>query len=96
MLALIGAILRFAIGLYILVMWARLILDYARFFAPRWKPKGFVLVLCELVYTLTDPPINMVRKVVPPLRVGNIAIDLAWMIVVFALLILQFFAGFIR
>ena len=83
----LGAILVFLIGLYIMVMWGRLILDYARMFAPRWKPKGVVLVLCEGVYSLTDPPLRAVRKVVPPLRIGNIALDLAWIIVMFALVI---------
>lgn len=96
MLQIIGAVLGIAIGLYIFVMWARLILDYVQLFARNWKPRGFVLVLCELVYTLTDPPLKLVRKVVPPLRLGNIAIDLAWLIVMFALVILSNLVVFIR
>lgn len=96
MLQLVGALLGIVIGLYIFVMWARLILDYVQLFARNWKPRGFVLVLCELVYTLTDPPIKLVRRVVPPLKLGNIAIDLAWLIVMFALIILSNLTVFIR
>lgn len=96
MLQLVGALLGIAIGLYIFVMWARLILDYVQLFARNWKPRGFVLVLCEFVYTLTDPPIKLVRRVVPPLKLGNIAIDLAWLIVMFALIILSNLVVFIR
>lgn len=95
MLQIVGSLLGIAIGLYIFVMWGRLILDYVQFFARTWKPKGAVLVLCELVYTLTDPPIKFVRRFVPPLRIGNIAIDLAWLIVMFALIILSNLVVFI-
>lgn len=77
------------ISLYIVLMWARLILDYVQLFARNWRPKGPVLVICEAVYSITDPPIKLVRRVIPPLRVGNIAIDLAWMIVFFALVVLS-------
>lgn len=89
MLQIVGTLLGVVIGLYIFVMWARLILDYVQLFARNWKPRGFVLVLCELVYSLTDPPLKFVRRFVPPLRLGNIAIDLAWLIVMFALIILS-------
>ncbi|GGA55869.1 YggT family protein [Pseudoclavibacter endophyticus] len=96
MLQIVGALLGFVIGLYIFVMWGRLILDYVQLFARTWRPKGVVLLLCELVYTLTDPPLKFVRRFVPPLRLGNIAIDLAWLIVMFALIILSNLVIFIR
>lgn len=96
MLQIVGQLLGFVIGLYIFVMWARLILDYVQLFARTWRPKGFVLVLCEVVYSLTDPPLKFVRRFVPPLRLGNIAIDLAWIIVMFALIIVSNLVVFIR
>ena len=91
----VRGVLALALNLYITVMWGRLILDYVQVFARSWKPKGFVLVLCELVYTLTDPPIKLVRRLVPPLRLGNVAIDLAWMIVMFVLIILSNLLAFL-
>ncbi|KAB1660114.1 YggT family protein [Pseudoclavibacter chungangensis] len=96
MLGLLAQILGLVINLYIVVLWARLILEYVQLFARNWKPKGVVLVLCEFVYSITDPPVKLVRKVVPPLRVGNISIDLAWMIVMFALIILANALVFLR
>ncbi|MDO5051392.1 MAG: YggT family protein [Pseudoclavibacter sp.] len=86
--AIIGQILATVITICIVVMWARLVLDYVALFAPSWRPRGVLLLLCEAVYSVTDPPLKAVRKVVPPLRVGNISLDLAWMIVMFALIIL--------
>lgn len=92
----IGALLSIVITIYIVIMWGRLILDYVQLFARQWRPRGFMLVVAETVYTLTDPPIKAVRKVIPPLRLGNIAIDLGWMIIMFALIILQNLVLFIR
>lgn len=85
---LIGSLLLIAIQIYTFVMWARLILDWAMVLAPGFRPKGAVLVLAELVFTLTDPPLKFVRRFVKPLRVGTIALDLAWMVVIIALWIL--------
>jgi len=96
MLAPIATVLSIAIGLFTIFMWARLILEYARFFAPKWRPRGVMLVIAETVFTVTDPPLKLVRRVVPPLRVGNVAIDLAWIIVMFALIILSNLVQLIR
>jgi YggT family protein len=64
--------------LYFFIMWGRFIVDLVRGINRSWRPSGFVLVLIELVYTVTDPPINFFRRIFPPLRVGPIAFDLGW------------------
>ena len=53
----------------------RLVLDWIPFFNREWRPKGAGLVAAEVVYTVTDPPIRLFRRFIPPLRVGGIAID---------------------
>ncbi len=90
-LALVLLIVRWVIQLYIFVLWARLILDWVRVFNPSFRPRGFLLILVELVYTLTDPPIKLVRRVLPPIRIGQVSIDLGWMITLFACFILLAF-----
>lgn len=77
-------ILALAIRLYLLVLIARIVLDYVRMFARSWQPRGVVLFFAEMVYTLTDPPLNFVRRFVPPLRFGGVAIDLSFLVVFFA------------
>ena len=68
----------------------RLVLDWVQAFARDWRPRGVVLVIAEAIYTVTDPPLKALRKVVPPLRIGQIAIDLAFMILfIVTLLLLQ-------
>lgn len=67
---------------------AGLILDWIRVFARDWRPKGVMLVVAETVYTLTDPPLRALRKVVPPLRIVGVALDLAFLLLVVVLYVL--------
>jgi YggT family protein len=77
---------------YFFVLWARFILDLARTFSRHWRPKGFGLVLAELVFTLTDPPIRLARRVIPPLRVGAAALDFSWSVVMLVVIVLLYIA----
>jgi len=76
--SLIGTIAYLLLLLYFFVLWGRFIVDLVRGINRSWRPQGFVLVLVELVYTLTDPPVNFFRRIFPPLRVGPIAFDFGW------------------
>ena len=64
--------------IYVFVLFARLILDYVPMFNRDWRPRGAGLVAAELVYTVTDPPIKLLRRFIPPLRIGPVAIDFAF------------------
>lgn len=75
---LIAAILRILVSLYVVVLFGRLILEYIPMFNREWRPRGAMVVVCELVYTVTDPPIRFFRKHIPPLRLGPVAIDLGF------------------
>jgi YggT family protein len=63
------------------LLFVRLIVDWIQIFARAWTPRGPVLVILEGVYTATDPPVKAVRKVIPPLRLGGVAIDLSFIAV---------------
>lgn len=79
-LTLIGTLLSFLASAYTIVLLARVVLDWVRIFAPRWRPTGLLLVLANLIYGLTDPPLRWLRKFIPPLRVGNIALDVGFIV----------------
>ncbi|WP_152192055.1 YggT family protein [Georgenia satyanarayanai] len=66
--------------LYLVVLIGRLVLDWVQVFSRDWRPRGVLLVLAELVYTLTDPPLNWLRRYIPPLRLGPVALDLGFII----------------
>lgn len=85
-----------ALWVFIALMWVRFVVDWVQVFARSWTPTGFLLVLLELVYSATDPPIKALRRVIPPLRIGTVAIDLSFIIVmVAAYLLLSIIGSFI-
>ena len=73
-----------AIALALLFFWffllARLVFDLVQAFSRNWTPRGPLLVLLELIYTVTDPPLRLLRRVIPPLRIGQVSFDLAFLI----------------
>ncbi len=78
----------FALNVFLLALFARLILDYVRMFRPDWRPRGILMPLAEIIYTLTDRPLSFVRRFVPPLRLGPVALDLSFILLFFAISIL--------
>lgn len=87
--ALAAGVVNTLLLIYLLLLLARMILEYIPIFNREWRPKGFGLVLAEIVYTVTDPPLRFFRRLIPPLRFGPIALDLGFpitMLVVFVLL----------
>ena len=77
----IGSVIDLLLYLFLLLLFARFVIDWVQVFARSWSPRGVVLVLLEVVYSVTDPPIKFVRRFVPPLRLGTVALDLSFMIV---------------
>jgi YggT family protein len=85
----IGSILHLILQLFLFALLGRLILDYVRMFKPSWRPSGIVLILVEAIYTITDRPMNFVRRFVPPLRLGGASIDLSFIVLFFAVQLLM-------
>ncbi len=83
-----GIIIELVLWLYILLILSRLVADWVQMFARSWSPRGPVLVLLELIYSATDPPIRLFRRFVPPLRFGGMSLDLS---IIFVLLICYVF-----
>jgi len=85
----VGVLLAYVLWACVLVLIARFVIDWVQVLARSWRPRGVVLVLCEFIYTLTDPPLRALRSVIPPLRLGAVALDLSPMVLLIALFILQ-------
>ena len=86
--SLVVALLRFVVFLYLLVMVGRLVFDWIRIFAREWRPRGAALLVAEPIYTMTEPPLRALRRVIPPLRLGGASIDLSFMVLFFAVYLL--------
>ena len=73
---------------FIGLLWVRFVVDWVQVFARSWQPRGMLLVALEGVYSITDPPIKALRRVIPPLRLGGVALDLSFIIVIIAAYVL--------
>lgn len=79
--------------LFLLLLIFRLVMDYVMMFARSYQPKGPMLVAVEITYTITDPPIKALRRVIPPLRFGGAAIDLSFLVLFLLVQVLIMVAG---
>ena len=82
-----------ALWIYFLLLIFRLIMDFVFQFARSYEPHGLMLVALEATYTATDPPLKAIRRVIPPLRFGGVAIDLAFLILIIVINILLGIVG---
>jgi len=78
--AVVLQLLYLVVLLFFILLIGRLVLEWVQVFARDWRPRGVVLVLAELVYTVTDPPLRGLRRVIRPIRLGSIQLDLAFLV----------------
>ena len=84
----VGQVIHVILRLFLLLLFARFVIDWVQVFAREWTPKGIALVVLEVVYSITDPPILFIRRFVPPLRLGAIALDTSFIIVLISVYLL--------
>jgi YggT family protein len=89
----VSQILSAVLWLFFIALLIRLVVDWIQVFAREWQPKGLVLVVLEAIYTVTDPPLRAIRRVLPPLRIGSIALDLAFIVLIILVQILLVVVG---
>ncbi|GAA4040689.1 MULTISPECIES: YggT family protein [Arthrobacter] len=70
-----------ALLLFLVTLIVRLVFDLVQMFARQWRPRGAALVTAHVVYSVTDPPLKRIRRLIPPLQLGGVSLDLAFLIV---------------
>ena len=81
-------VLFWLLSVFLLLLIGRLILSWVQAFARDWRPRGVVLVIAEVVFTATDPPRRFLRRYIPTLRLGTVALDLSFMLLFLVVLVL--------
>ena len=87
-----GAVLDAALLLFLILLIARIVMETVFAFARSYEPRGVVVLLLELVFTVTDPPVKALRRVIPPLRLGQISLDLSVLVLFVLIAVLRVFA----
>jgi YggT family protein len=87
--ALLWGVVGYALWVYIVLILARIVIEWTRQFARKWRPVGAAAVGLELVYVATDPPIRLLRRLVPPLQLGTVSLDLSVIILLIGLIVLR-------
>jgi YggT family protein len=90
--SLFWGLVAYGLYVYILVLLARFVVEATRQFARTWRPGGVAAVGVEMVYLATDPPIRLLRRLVPPVRLGSVSLDLSIIILLIGVLVLQWVA----
>lgn len=78
------ALLYLLLLLYFLTLLLRMVFDWIQVFARDWRPKGAALVGASVVYRLTDPPLRKLRAMIPPLKIGAVALDIGFLLLLVA------------
>jgi len=78
----VATIAIYLLYIFLGLMLVRLIVDWTMVFARNWRPSGAVAAILEIAYSVTDPPLRALRRVLPPLRLGSFALDLAFIVVI--------------
>ncbi|MBJ8341721.1 YggT family protein [Antrihabitans sp. YC3-6] len=83
------SVIYFALFIFWLLLIGRIIVEFIRSFARDWHPTGIVVVLLEAIFTVTDPPVKLLRRLIPPINLGGIRLDLSIMVLLFVVFILM-------
>ena len=81
-------VLTYVLTIYLVILIGRMILGWVQVFARDWRPSGILLVIAEGIFTVTDPPLRLLRRFIPTLRLGMVALDLSFMVLFIVILIL--------
>ncbi|WP_456825220.1 YggT family protein [Cellulomonas sp. P5_E12] len=90
---LVATLLFYVVLVFFLLLLVRLVLDWVQFFARDWKPSGIALVIAEATYSVTDPPLKALRRILPPVGIGSVRLDLAFLVLVLGCSVLMSLLG---
>jgi YggT family protein len=79
-------VLFYVLSIYLVILLGRLIFSWIQTFSRSWAPSGPLLIVAEVVFTATDPPLRFLRRYIPAVRLGTVALDLSFMVLFFVVI----------
>ena len=86
MLGIVKIVLFYVLSIYLVILLGRLIFSWIQTFSRSWTPSGPLLIVAEVVFTTTDPPLRFLRRYIPAVRLGTVALDLSFMVLFFVVI----------
>ena len=83
------SVIELILFIFWLLLIGRIIVEFIRVFARDWRPTGVVVIVLEVIFTVTDPPVKLLRRLIPPISLGGVRLDLSIMVLLFLLFILM-------
>ena len=85
----IGQVIHLVLYVFLIMLLIRIVVSWIEMFARDWSPKGPLLVFLEGIYTVTDPPVRFFSKLIPPVRLGQIMLDLGFLVLLITVYVLM-------
>lgn len=79
-------VLFYVLSIYLVILLGRLILSWVQTISRSWSPSGPLLIVAEVIFTATDPPLRFLRRYIPAVRLGTVALDLSFMVLFFVVI----------
>lgn len=95
LIGLVPYMLNWLINAYMFILFVRMIVDWMFVLGPNWYPRGIFASIISIIYRLTDPPLRWLRRYIPPLPLGRIQLDVSFLVLWFALVVLQSCINFV-
>ena len=89
--SIVWQIVAFALLLFLWLLLARLVMDWVMMLSKGWRPGGGAAASLEVIYSSTDPPLKLLRRVLPPLNLGSVKLDLGFMVLLIVVYVLRVF-----
>ena len=74
---------------FLYTLFARFVMSLVMSFGRRWRPGKGAAAALEVVWSVTDPPLKALRRVIPPLRLGTVSVDLASLVLLVIVFVLM-------
>lgn len=82
------AIICLFLNLYLVAIFARIVLSWFPL-----DPNGFMATIAGFLFMATDPVLGPLRRAIPGLRIGSVALDLSPIIVIIGISVLTGILG---
>jgi YggT family protein len=86
-------VLYYVLTLYLLILIGRLIIDMLQMYSRSWSPTGLLARVAEILFTLTDPPLRLLRRYIRPVRLGSVGLDLSYTLLFLVIIVLLWVIG---